>query len=455
VKTSDFDYTLPPELIAQTPIEPRDASRLLVVDRATGQLSHRRFSDLLEYLRPGDLLVGNDSRVIPARLHGIKPTGGAVEIFLLRPHQPPEIASAQTTGLAMTDHVAASLRGAGLAPKQSPSSSEIAHLHCTCGCVQVQVSAQTTGLAMTNRGEMWECLVRGKGLRPGVRVRIDPKGFGKPLGSEQITATIVAETEDGGRVVAFDPPVEEWLWSAGEVPLPPYIHQPLVDAERYQTVYSRIEGSVASSTAGLHFTPEMLIALRATGVGLAFVTLHIGLDTFRPVQVEDLDAHPMHREWAQVSVETARAVNETRLAGGRVIAVGTTVVRTLESAAKIALGYRPAGVVNEPRPELVEGPPFDKLRARSSPADLHPLPEDAVCGWQAVAAFTGETDLFIRPGHRFRAVDVMVTNFHLPRSTLLMLVSAFAGKALMDRAYAEAIRERYRFYSFGDAMFIG
>jgi S-adenosylmethionine:tRNA ribosyltransferase-isomerase len=184
---------------------------------------------------------------------------------------------------------------------------------------------------------------------------------------------------------------------------------------------------VASSTAGLHFTPEMLIALRATGVGLAFVTLHIGLDTFRPVQVEDLDAHPMHREWAQVSVETARAVNETRLAGGRVIAVGTTVVRTLESAAKIALGYRPADAI----------------------------PADAVCGWQAVAAFTGETDLFIRPGHRFRAVDVMVTNFHLPRSTLLMLVSAFAGKALMDRAYAEAIRERYRFYSFGDAMFIG
>ncbi len=380
MKTSDFDYLLPPELIAQTPVEPRDASRLLVVERATGALSHRRFSDLLEYLRPGDLLVGNDSRVIPARLHGVKPTGGAVEIFLLRPHPSPEIASAQTTGLAMTGH-----------------------------------------------GELWECLVGGKGLRPGVRVRIDPKGFGKPLGSERIIATILAETADGGRVVAFNPPVEEWLWNVGEVPLPPYIHQPLADAERYQTVYSRIEGSVASSTAGLHFTPEMLIALRERGVGLAFVTLHIGLDTFRPVQVEDLDAHPMHREWAQVSAETARAVNETRLAGGRVIAVGTTVVRTLESAAKIALGYRPADAI----------------------------PEDAVCGWRTVTAFAGETDLFIRPGHRFRAVDAMITNFHLPKSTLLMLVSAFAGKPLMNLAYAEAIRERYRFYSFGDAMFIG
>ena len=241
-----------------------------------------------------------------------------------------------------------------------------------------------------------------------------------------ITATILAETESGGRVVAFDPPVHEWLWDTGEVPLPPYIHEPLADPERYQTIYSRIEGSVASSTAGLHFTPELMLALRERGVNLAFVTLHIGLDTFRPVQAEEIEQHQIHREWAELSAETARAVNETRLAGGRVIAVGTTVVRTLESAAKIALGYRPCDEV----------------------------PEGAVCGWQRVAAFTGETDLFIRPGYVFRAVDVMVTNFHLPKSTLLMLVSAFAGKGLIDRAYAEAIRERYRFYSFGDAMVI-
>jgi S-adenosylmethionine:tRNA ribosyltransferase-isomerase len=363
VKTSDFDYFLPPELIAQTPIEPRDASRLLVVDRRTETLAHRHFGDVVEYLRPGDLLVGNDSRVIQARLHGLKPAGGTVEIFLLRPTQ--------------------------------------------------------------ERGEearaTWECLVGGKGLRPGVQVRVTGPG-----GQAASTATIMAETESGGRIIAFDPPVEEWLWNTGEVPLPPYIHQPLADPERYQTIYSRVEGSVASSTAGLHFTPEMLVALRERGVGLAFVTLHIGLDTFRPVQAENIEEHRIHREWAELSPQAARAINETRLAGGRAIAVGTTVVRTLESAAKIALGFRPCDEV----------------------------PEGAVCGWQAVSAFAGETDLFIRPGHVFRAVHAMITNFHLPRSTLLLLVSAFAGKALIDRAYAEAIRERYRFYSFGDAMLI-
>jgi len=320
--------------------------------------------------------VGNDSRVIPARLHGVKPTGGTVEIFLLRPDLTPPAPSPETKRL---------FRERG------------------------------------DRGVRWECLVGGKGLRPGVQVMVR-----HGAGSRPITATILAETESGGRVVAFDPPVQAWLWDAGEVPLPPYIHEPLADPERYQTIYSRIEGSVASSTAGLHFTPELMIALRERGVNLAFVTLHIGLDTFRPVQVEEIEQHQIHREWAELSAETARVVNETKLAGGRVIAVGTTVVRTLESAAKIALGVRPCDEV----------------------------PEGAVCGWQRVAAFTGETDLFIRPGHVFRAVDVMITNFHLPKSTLLMLVSAFAGKALTDRAYVEAIRERYRFYSFGDAMVI-
>ncbi|OQA41402.1 MAG: S-adenosylmethionine:tRNA ribosyltransferase-isomerase [Chloroflexi bacterium ADurb.Bin325] len=242
----------------------------------------------------------------------------------------------------------------------------------------------------------------------------------------EIAAAIIGETETGSRIVAFDPPASEWLWDVGETPLPPYIHTPLADPERYQTVYSRIEGSVAASTAGLHFTPELLIALRERGVNLAFVTLHIGLDTFRPVQAEQIEEHHIHREWASLSAETARAVNETRLSGGRVIAIGTTVVRTLESAAKIALGFQPCD----------------------------DIPEGAVCGWQTVAAFAGETDLYITPGHRFRAVDALLTNFHLPRSTLLMLVSAFAGKGLIDRAYAEAIRERYRFYSFGDAMLI-
>ncbi|MCX6028604.1 MAG: tRNA preQ1(34) S-adenosylmethionine ribosyltransferase-isomerase QueA [Chloroflexi bacterium] len=379
MKTSDFDYHLPPELIAQTPIEPRDASRLLVVNRGMGQLRHRIFRDIVEYLRPGDLLVGNNSRVIPARLHGVKPTGGAVEIFLLRPHLTPR---------------SPSLQGKGGTPL--PRTGE-------------------------GPGVRWECLVGGKGLRPGVQVHVQSEGT-----AGSIIATILAETESGGRLVAFDPPVEAWLWNAGQVPLPPYIHTPLADPERYQTVYSRIEGSVASSTAGLHFTPELLLQLRERGVNMAFVTLHIGLDTFRPVQVEEIEQHRIHREWAELSAETALRINETRLAGGRVIAIGTTVVRTLESAAVIALGYRPCDDV----------------------------PAGAVCGWQTVAAFTGETDLFIRPGYAFRAVDVMVTNFHLPRSTLLMLVSAFAGKELMDRAYAEAIRERYRFYSFGDAMLL-
>jgi S-adenosylmethionine:tRNA ribosyltransferase-isomerase len=360
VKTSDFDYVLPPELIAQTPSERRDASRLLVVDRRADALTHRHFHDVPDYLRPGDLVVGNNSRVIPARLHGVKPTGGVVEVFLLK-----------------------------------------------------QVGPQD-GL------DAWECLVGGKGLRPGVTIRITDHD------RDDINATVLGETDAGGRVIGFAPPVADWLWQVGEVPLPPYIHESLADPERYQTVYSQIEGSVASSTAGLHFTPELLLQLRQIGVNFATVTLHIGLDTFRPVQEEDVEKHQMHREWVELTAETARAVNETRLAGGRVMAVGTTVVRSLESAAKIALGYRPGDEVSD----------------------------DLVCGWQSVAAFTGETNLFIRPGYRFRAVDAMITNFHLPRSTLLMLVGAFAGKGLMDRAYAEAIHERYRFYSFGDAMLI-
>lgn len=408
MKTSEFDYFLPPELIAQTPVEPRDASRLLVVDRATGNLAHRTFADIPEYLRPGDLLVGNNSRVIPARLHGIKETGGAVEIFLLRPHS-----SAHAVQVPGTSEVPGTYR---ITPRAEPPA--------------------------------WECLVGGKGLRPGVRVHLQHgilsgategsavegaggsaesavEGAQRPA-TRDIIATILAETETGGRIIAFDPPVDEWLWDVGETPLPPYIHEPLSDAERYQTVYSQIEGSVASSTAGLHFTPEMLIALRERGVRFATVTLHIGLDTFKPVQVENIEDHQIHREWAELPAETARAVNETRLNGGRVIAIGTTVVRTLESGAKIALGFKPCD----------------------------DIPDGIVCGWQTVAAFAGETDLFIRPGHGFRAVDVMITNFHLPRSTLLMLVSAFAGKDLIDRAYAEAIRARYRFYSFGDAMAI-
>jgi S-adenosylmethionine:tRNA ribosyltransferase-isomerase len=358
VKTSDFDYDLPPGLIAQTPTEPRDASRLLVVDRASGVITHRTFGDIGEYLRLGDLLVANDSRVIPARLRASKPSGGAVEILLLR----------------------------------------------------------TT----TEDPDVWECLVGGKGMRPGVQARVAAPGH------PGVTATVLDEAASGGRLIRFDPPVASWLWDAGEMPLPPYIHAPLADPERYQTVYGRIEGSAASSTAGLHFTPELLLKLRGQGIGLAYATLHIGLDTFRPVEEEEIEAHRIHREWMSLSPDAARAVNETRLGGGRVIAVGTTAVRALESAAQAALGCVPGEAA----------------------------PPGAACGWRTVGAFTGETGLYITPGHAFRAVDALVTNFHLPRSTLLMLVSAFAGKELVDRAYAEAIAERYRFYSFGDAMLI-
>ena len=371
MNTSDFDYTLPSDRIAQTPVEPRDSSQLLVVHRASGRLEQRAFRDIVEYLQPGDLLVANDSRVIPARLHGHKTTGGQVEILLLRPAPDPEGSASET----------------------------------------------------------WECLVGGKGLRPGVQVIIDgqqvrsalPGDFAK-TGPSGIVATIEAELPEGGRLVSFSQPLDEWLYDLGEMPLPPYIHTRLEDGERYQTVYSRIEGSAASSTAGLHFTPELLLELRARGVGLAFVTLHIGLDTFQPVKVERLEDHPMHSEWASLSADVARQINETTLRGGRVIAVGTTAVRTLEWAATGAQGLDPYDVT--------------------------------ACPWKRTAAFEGETNLFIRPGYRFRAVDALLTNFHLPRSTLLMLVSAFGGKELIDQAYQAAIDEGYRFYSFGDAMLI-
>ncbi len=356
LRTADFAYDLSPELIAQTPIEPRDAARLLVTDRATGDLTHRHITDLPDYLRPDDLLVLNDTRVIPARLPAQKESGGQAEVFLLR----------------KLDH------------------------------------------------GLWEALVGGRNLGIGKRLRV-----GKPDGP-QTWATIVACGEGPLRTVVFDPPVEALLEELGQVPLPPYIHTPLADPERYQTVFARRDGSVAAPTAGLHFTPELLLSLREKGVRFATLTLHVGLDTFRPVTEEDPRHHVIHREWLQVPLEAARLVNETRLQGGRIVAVGTTSVRGLESAAKIALGLAPCD----------------------------PDPADQVCGWQTIAAWTGETDLFILPGHRFRAVDALLTNFHLPRSTLLMLVAAFASKPLVDRAYAEAIARQYRFFSFGDAMLI-
>lgn len=354
METSQFDYDLPPEQIAQTPVEPRDASRLMVVHRSSGELEHRTFRDIAGYLHPGDLLVLNQTRVIPARLSGTKiVTGGKVEVLLL-----------------------------------------------------------------SRRDEQtWEALTRGKGLRPGTRLLFRVHGAAI-AGERTLTAEVVAETESGSRIICFERPVEPLLHEMGEVPLPPYIHVPLADSERYQTVYGHVEGSVAASTAGLHFTPELLVDLRRLGVEQAFVTLHIGLDTFRPVKEERIEDHQIHTEWVEVPAHVAEQVNLAHLEGRRVIAAGTTVVRSLESAAG---GCEPAG---------------------------------EACPWRTVSAFSGPTGLYIYPGYRFRAVDAMITNFHLPRSTLLMLVSAFAGRDLIFEAYHKAIRERYRFFSFGDAMLI-
>jgi len=340
MKTADFDYELPPELIAQRPVEPRDASRLLVLYREGGRMEHAHFRDLPAYLRPGDLLVANESRVLRARLRGRKArTGGQVEVLLLR--------------------------------------------------------------RLDER--RWEVLIGGQRIRPGLEL-----AFGGEAGESALYARVEEVRPEGVRVVSFSEEVEPHLDRLGMVPLPPYIHEPLADAERYQTVYARMAGSVAAPTAGLHFTPRLIAELQARGVNLAFVVLHIGLDTFRPVEVEEVEAHPMHAEWCRVPAEVARAVRETRKAGGRVVAVGTTAVRALETAAQ-------GGEIS----------PFE--------------------GW---------TRLFIYPGYRFRTVDTLITNFHLPRSTLLMLVSAFAGREAILAAYREAIARGYRFYSFGDAMLI-
>lgn len=337
MRTSDFYYDLPPKLIAQRPIEPRDHARLLVVRRTDGSLAHRRFLDLPDVLEAGDLLIFNDSRVIPARLHTRKSTGGAVELLLLR------------------------------------------------------------------RAESgwWLALARpSRRLRPGTVLSVEGSGrsYEIELGARRDDGLFEVRLEDEALIAA-----------CGEAPLPPYIHEPLADSERYQTVYAREEGSAAAPTAGLHFTPGLMERLAERRVELAYVTLHVGLDTFRPVEVDDPREHRIHTEYAVLPPETAQAIARARARGGRVVAVGTTSVRTLESAAR----------------------------------------EDG-----KVEAYRGDTGLMILPGHAFRAVDTMITNFHLPRSTLLMLVSAFAGKDLIDAAYAEAVRERYRFYSFGDAMLL-
>lgn len=334
---TDFDYELPQELIAQHPMEPRDHSRLLVVDKHTGEIQHKHFYDLVDYLRPGDVLVFNDTRVIPARLHGTKDTGAHVEVFLL-------------TRRDATD---------------------------------------------------WEVLVRpGKKLQVGARINF----------SDELSCEVIEHTDFGGRVVRFkyEGIFEEILDRLGETPLPPYITAPLEDKERYQTVYNRERGSAAAPTAGLHFTKELLAKIKELGCEEVFVTLHVGLGTFRPVSEANIEDHKMHKEFYTVSQEAADAINKAKAEGRRIIAVGTTAVRTLESAG-------------------ADG----TLRAGGN--------------W---------TNIFIYPGYKFRFVDELVTNFHLPQSTLLMLVSTLATRDIMLATYKKAVEERYRFFSFGDAMFI-
>ena len=347
MRTSDFDYVLPQERIAQTPAEPRDSSRLLVLRRqdTADAIEHRTFRDLTEYLRPGDLMVFNRSRVIPARLYGTETRSGAqVEILLVRRTEP----------------------------------------------------------------GIWQALGRpGRRLRVGAEVVIAGADESAPVRVE-----VLATGENGLRTVRLSD--DGSLDGLGELPLPPYIKETPDDPERYQTVYADAPGSVAAPTAGLHFTDAMLDDIRSQGVHTAWVTLHVGLDTFRPVHGEDIAEHKIHTEWYELPAETADAINRARRNGNRIIAVGTTTVRTLEHVAK----------------------------------DAHSA------GASEITASTGDADLFIVPGHQFRLVDAMLTNFHLPRSTLLMLVSAFAGRERILAAYQEAIEREYRFYSFGDAMLI-
>lgn len=339
MKTSDFDYYLPSEYIAQTPIEPRDRSRLMVLDRKSGSIRHTVFNEIGDHLHPGDLLVLNETRVIPARLYAGKlPGGGRVELLLL--HKEDE--------------------------------------------------------------HSWEVLVGGKGLKVGRQLKVDQGPF----------AEVIGVLDGPRRVVRFQEPIESFLSAAGHAPLPPYIKTPLNDPERYQTIYARQPGSAAAPTAGLHFTQPLIDQLIAQGIKSTSLTLHVGLDTFAPVTEDDPRQHVIHTEYCRLTCETAQVINNTRRSGGRIVAVGTTSVRTLESAAQLA----------------EEG--------------------------DVVGVLEGPTDLYILPGYEFQAVNAMITNFHLPRSSLIMMVSAFCGRNTILGAYEIAKEQHYRFYSFGDAMLI-
>jgi S-adenosylmethionine:tRNA ribosyltransferase-isomerase len=409
MRVSDYDYDLPPHLIAQTPIEPRDSARLLVLDRATSGVSHHIFRDLPDLLRPGDILVANDSRVLPARLYGRRGgSGGAVEVLLLREDDEAgpdvwialvrpgrRIRPGETLLLDGRPPETAGVSPPAAAPANDRDRSVVSTGSAGAGPLTVQPA---------NGGD--EIDSQGPNA---FEADVSRQDAGAPSERPLLTATVLDSLEGGERRLrlhAAEGTVRAAIHRVGVTPLPPYIHAPLRDPERYQTVYARDEGSVAAPTAGLHFTPDTLWRLQERGVALRHVTLHVGAGTFKPMAGEEVSAHVMHAEWAELDAATAGALNAARAEGRRVIAVGTTSVRVLESAA---------------------------------------TPE-------GLRAYAGWTDIFITPGHTFRAVDGLITNFHLPRSTLLLLVGAFASKELIDKAYAEAIAEEYRFYSFGDAM---
>jgi S-adenosylmethionine:tRNA ribosyltransferase-isomerase len=402
MKISDFDYDLPPELIAQMPIEPRDASRLLVVNRASGRWEHRHFRDLGAYLRPGDLLIANQSRVLPARLLGHRAeTGGAVEVLLLteRPDLGPDCWETlvrpgrrlhEDARIEFDHPTDEGIRLHAEVLQRTEAGGRIVQLFLSQGKHHkgaiVPDSQHHRALAPENVGTCFSASV-------------DP--------TPNLTH---AQSSTGNEHQAHDLTIRQCIDQIGHMPLPPYIHETLTDPERYQTVYARIRGSAAAPTAGLHFTPQLLDQLRQQGIRIGFVTLHVGLDTFRPIECEDISEHTMHSEEIELDAPTAELINQTRQAGGRIIAVGTTSVRVLEGIASLHNGQ--------------------------------------------IIPYHGHTRLFITPGYHFHTVDALITNFHLPRSTLLLLVSAFMGKSLMEQAYQAAIRERYRFFSFGDAMVV-
>jgi len=354
MKLSDFDYDLPQQYIAQTPLEPRDSSRLMTLERNSGELSHRHFRDIAEFINPGDVLVMNTTRVIPARIAATRAdTGGKMELLLLR---------------KIDD-------------------------------------------------TRWRVLIGGKRGEAGMPIAFSVDG---------LTAEIIEMLDDAERIVEFNQPIEPFLTELGNTPLPPYIHTRLENDDRYQTIYNQQEGSAAAPTAGLHFTPELLLKLRNNGVKMAYCTLHIGLDTFLPVKVEQIEQHKIHSEYAVLNTQNARIINDAKLAGGRIIAVGTTTSRTLETAGILSAGGDPGD------PKSIEN----------------------MCPWRPVTTFEADTNLFIYPGYKWRVVDAMITNFHLPKSSLLMMISAFAGSDEISKAYECAKEENYRFFSFGDAMFI-